>query len=96
MVYGINHEHGDINAGSMYPLVFIVPGMMMAFSSYILYFLFDRLTQGQGANFLKNFIYFPLVLGMYLFDIPSIVFILTLATTILINLIMSASNRLVK
>jgi len=95
LVFGINDEHGDINAGSMYPLVWIIPGAIISSVSYILYFLTDKLTQNKKYNFLKLFGH--LILGISLLWMNEGLFVvtaLTLPAILLINLVIIFYHRI--
>jgi hypothetical protein len=88
LVYGINHEHGDSNAGSMYPLVFAIHYIAISIVSYMLYVITDRITNTRKLNFIKNFVHLILFIGLLFFSNKaiSIPLLLTLPTLLLINL----------
>jgi MFS-type transporter involved in bile tolerance (Atg22 family) len=85
--YGVRHEHGDMNAGSMYPLVFAVQYFVLSIVSYVLYFLTDRYTLKTKMNFIKISIH--LILGIFIFlfhdKAITIVILLTLPTLLISN-----------
>lgn len=93
-VYGTHHEHGDSDAGGMYPIVFAVQYLTISIISSILYALTDRATLNTGINFIKNFAH--LIIGVVLFwfhdDVMKIVVLLTLPTLLVVNLIAYAYN----
>ena len=98
LVYGVNHEHGDTNAGSMYPLVFAVQYFILSILSYILFFIIDKLTAQTKWNSLKNFVHLILGLGLIWFQSPIVVLIavLTLPTLLIVNLITVFFNSIPK
>lgn len=98
LVYGINHEHGDSNAGSMYPIAFALPGLGFTVVSYILYFYTDKLTCNSKLNVLKNFVHLILVISFFAFHDKGafVVISLTLTTILAVNLIMIFANTLKK
>jgi hypothetical protein len=89
LIYGINREHRDYNAGSMYPLVFAIHYIGLTVMSYILYFVTDRLTYNTKFNPIKNFVH--LILGFCLFfnsnQVLMMLLSLTLPMILAINLI---------
>jgi hypothetical protein len=88
LVFGINYEHGGTNAGSMYPLVWVIPGLTVSIISFISFFITDKLTLGSKLNFIKNFVH--LFLGISLLWIGNkffTVIAITLPAVAVINLI---------
>lgn len=98
LVYGINHEHGDSNAGSMYPLVFAVHFSIASVISYILYVITDRITYNNRTNILKNFIHLILWFGLVWLHGKAVVLVisLTLPTLLAVNLVGMLNNYLTK
>ena len=96
LVYGINHEHGDSNAGSMYPIAFALPGLTFTVASYSLYFYTDKLTSNSKLNVLKNFAHLILVISFFAFPDKGafVVISLTLGTILAVNLLMTFANTL--
>ncbi|MDB5285257.1 MAG: hypothetical protein JWR05_206 [Mucilaginibacter sp.] len=89
LVYGINTEHGDANAGSMYPLVFAPHFVIISLLSYALYFIADQLIMKTRWNFLKNVIHLILGVGLIWFDSKRdlVVVLPTLITILIVNLL---------
>jgi len=89
-ILGVNYEHGDTNAGGMYPLVFAIHAIIIAIASYILYYIVDIVTTDKKINFVKNAAHLVLGFGLLFFHLPSLLItggIVTLAVILLINLI---------
>jgi len=87
-VFGTNHEHGDSNAGGMYPIAFAVPGIAITVFSYILYCITDVITYGKKINPIKNFAHLILGLGLLFFhdEAAQAIIYLSLLTILAINL----------
>jgi hypothetical protein len=98
LVYGINYEHGDSNAGSMYPLAFAVHFSIASVISYILYVITDRITYNSRINILKNFIHLILWFGLAWLHSKAVVLVvsLTLPTLLAVNLVGMLNNYLTK
>jgi hypothetical protein len=97
-VYGTHHEHGDANAGGMYPIVFAVQYLIITVVSNILYALTDKATFNTRINFIKNFAHVTLGVVLFWFhgDVMQAIVLLTLPTLLVVNLIMSAYNSFIK
>lgn len=96
-IIGVNYEHGDTNAGGMYPLVFAPHAIIIAVASYILYYLVDMATTGKKINYAKNGAHLVLGFGLLFFPLPSLFItggIITLGVILLINLIASVKMML--
>jgi hypothetical protein len=91
LVYGIRYEHGDTNAGSMYPLVFAPYFVTISLFSYALYYLADQLTMNTSWNFSKNVIHLIVfaILIWYHAKRDLVVLVLTLITILIVNLLTS-------
>lgn len=92
LIIGINYEHGDTNAGGMYPLVFAPHAIIIAAASYILYCMVGMATTGKKINLVKNGAHLMLGFGLLFFPLPSLFItgsIVTLGVILLINLIFS-------
>lgn len=98
LVYGINHEHGDANAGSMYPLVFAPHFLIISLLSYALYFIADQLTMKTRWNFLKSVIHLILAVGLIWFDTNRdlVVVLPTLMTILIVNLLTSLYYKITR
>jgi len=97
-VYGTHREHGDSNAGGMYPIVFAVHYLAINIASNILYALADRATFNIRTNFLKNFAHLIIAVGLFWVhtDVMQVIVLLTLPTLLVLNLITSAYNSFIK
>ena len=97
-IYGTHREHGDSNAGGMYPIAFALHYLIINIASNILYALTDKATFNTRINFIKNFAH--LTIGVVLFwfhdDVMQMIVLLTLPTLLVVNLIMSAYNSFIK
>src|ERR1700744_4128834 len=79
---GVNYEHGDTNAGGMYPIAFALHGIIISAISYTMYYLFDVATTHQKINLMKNGVHLVLGFTLLFFHLPTLLvtgFILTLA-----------------
>ena len=97
-IYGTHREHGDSNAGSMYPIAFAAHCLIITITSNILYAFTDRATFNTKINFIKNFAHLTIgvVLVWFHGDVMQMVIFLTLPTLLIINLIISAYNLWIK
>ncbi|WP_295673153.1 hypothetical protein [uncultured Mucilaginibacter sp.] len=87
--YGVNHEHGDVNAGLMYPTAFLIHIALVCFVTYSIYFFVDKFTYRKRINPVKNFVHLILAASLLFTreNVILILVILTLPTLLVINLI---------
>src|SRR4051812_23823529 len=89
-LYGINIEHGDANAGSMYGVIAIVPTFFIVLTSYFLYYVFDLVTKNNRLNKLKSYIHLTLFIALTWLDPKGAIYpllIISLVDILIVNVL---------
>jgi len=88
-IFGTIREHGDTNAGGMYPIVFTLPGLGYTLLCYVLFYFVDEATKRSRWNLIKYVVHLLLLIESFWLTPNSsdyTILLLTVGTILVINI----------